>query len=142
MGRWVPTRHWKRKPCKAKFAFLEVFPGYSFDTRKAHGSFHVFPQQALRLPVEEERAQLLLELGAYSFRKPTDESEEAMEVADMAGGDDGFEEVDYGGGSSSEEAALPRDPQPLKRHRFRQKEAPHKFIPGTHWAVVPTLIED
>ena len=80
----------------------------------------------------------------YSFRKPTDESEEAMEVADMAGGDDGFEEVDYGGGSSSEEAALPRDPdwQPLKRHRFRQKEAPQEFVPGTHWAVVPTLIED
>ena len=99
--------------------------------------------QTLRLPVEE-RVQLLLELGVYSFRKPADEGEEAMEVVEMAEEDDGFEGVDFGGGSSSEEEALPRDPawQPLKRHRCRRKEAPQQFLPATHWAVVPTPVED
>lgn len=55
--------------------------------------------------------QLLLELGIYSFRKPEDEGEEAMEVVEMAEEDDGFEEVDFGGGSSSEEKHCPGTPR-------------------------------
>ena len=92
----------------------------------------------------EERARLLLEVGVYTFGKPIEgEGVEPMEVLPaVEGQEDDLEEVDFGGSSSEE--PLPRDPawQPLKRQRFRQKEAPQQFVPGSHWAVVPTPLED
>ena len=80
----------------------------------------------------EERACLLLEVGVYTFGKPIEgEGVEPMEVLPaVKGQEDDLEEVDFGGSSSKE--PLPRDPawQPLKRQRFRQKEAPQEFVPG------------
>ena len=107
---------------------------------------HVFQEsimQTPRLPVEE-RAQLLLELGVYTFGKPAYEGEEAMEAVWMAEEDEGFEEVDFGGGSSSGRRSIASGPcvATLKRHRCRRKEAPQQFVPETNWAVVPTPIED